>query len=78
MCLSEDATFRHSVQSEPQLEAVGVVDLDLLQLRAQQDVLLRLLWQGRENRKRHALRLCAGDRRFSGLWAGLTWLAKSR
>lgn len=46
--LDGELTFRCPVDREPQLEPVRVVDLNLLQLRSQQDVFLSLLPQKRE------------------------------
>lgn len=62
-------TFRSSVQGEPQLEPVRVLNLDFLQLFSQQDVFLSLA--GQNNRSR----LCSDA---PPRWRNLTWLANSR
>lgn len=67
-------TCRRSVQSEPQLEPVRVVDLNFFQLWSQQDVFLSL-WGDRKYKfhlcwKTHT---CTPPRPM-----GLTWLANSR
>jgi hypothetical protein len=57
----EELTSGGLVQGEPQLEAVGVVGLDLLQLRPKQDVLFGLRAH-EEEKKERVVRLCKSPR----------------
>lgn len=70
-------TFRRSVQSEPQLEPVRVVDFDFFQLWFQQDVFLGL-WGDRKCQDSvfHLCFIC-NSKHHSTLME-LTWLANSR